>query len=134
MSRARSSNSIACPDPKYNSPKRTEKSNPPVTGSGANPAAASDFVLLSYLGDGLSTTAIRKRIMHYRDAAGVMLSAHRLRHTFADDLLSVDTPVTSIQQLLGHAWLETTQIYVKANDRRTADDYYTATDKIEGWQ
>jgi len=98
------------------------------------PAAASDYVFLSYLGDGMSTTAIHKRLMRYRAQADVTLSAHRLRHSFADDLLSVDTPVTSIQQLLGHAWLETTQIYVQANDRAVADDYYAATAELEGWQ
>jgi site-specific recombinase XerD len=69
------------------------------------PPAPSDHVFLSYLGDGLSTTAIHKRLMHYRERAGVSLTAHRLRHTFANDLLSADTPVASIQKLLGHRWL-----------------------------
>jgi site-specific recombinase XerD len=72
------------------------------------PAVASDFVFLSYQGDGLSTTAIHKRLMRYREQAGVHLTAHDLRHTFAHDLLSADVPVTTIQRLLGHAWLETT--------------------------
>ncbi len=67
--------------------------------------------------DGLSTTAIHKRLMRYREQAGVRLTAHRLRHSFANDLLSAGAPVTSIQKLLGHRWLETTQIYVQANDQ-----------------
>jgi site-specific recombinase XerD len=98
------------------------------------PLASSDFVFLSYLGDGMSTTAIHKRLMRYRVRAGVDLSAHRLRHTFADDLLSADVPVTSIQKLLGHAWLETTQTYVAANDRQVQADYYAASRQLEGWQ
>jgi integrase/recombinase XerD len=65
----------------------------------------SDYVFLSYQGDGLSTTAIHKRLMRYRRQAGVDLTAHRLRHSFANDLLSADTPVTTIQKLLGHRWL-----------------------------
>ncbi len=97
-------------------------------------SAASDFVFLSYLGDGMSTTAIHKRLMVYRSQAGVYLSAHRLRHSFANDLLSADVPVTSIQKLLGHAWLETTQTYVAANDRQVRTDYYDASQKLEGWQ
>jgi len=56
----------------------------------------SDYVFLSYLSDGLSTTAIHKRLIGYRQAAGVALSAHRLRHAFANDLLSADVPVTTI--------------------------------------
>lgn len=94
----------------------------------------SDYVFLSYLGDGLSTTAIHKRLMAYRQAAGVSLSAHRLRHSFANDLLSADVPVTTIQKLLGHRWLETTQIYVLANDRQVQADYYAACRQLDGWQ
>jgi site-specific recombinase XerD len=98
------------------------------------PRVASDFVFLSYLGDGLSTTAIHKRLMRYRAQAGVNLTAHRLRHTFANDLVSADVPVTSIQKLLGHVWLETTQTYVAANDRQVQADYDAASRKLEGWQ
>jgi site-specific recombinase XerD len=72
--------------------------------------------------------------MRYRERAGVYLSAHRLRHSFANDLLSADVPVTSIQKLLGHRWLETTQVYVAANDPQVQADYYAACQKLEGWQ
>lgn len=97
------------------------------------PPARSDFVFLSYQLDGLSTTAIHKRLMVYREQAKVYLTAHRLRHSFANDLLSAGAPVTSIQVLLGHRWLETTQIYVQANDQTVQADYYAACLKIEGW-
>ena len=97
------------------------------------PPARSDFVFLSYQLDGLSTTAIHKRLMRYRQQAEVHLTAHRLRHSFANDLLSAGAPVTSIQQLLGHRWLETTQIYVQANDQTVKNDYYAACLKLEGW-
>jgi site-specific recombinase XerD len=98
------------------------------------PTVASDYVFLSYLGDGMSTTAIHKRLMVYRKEAGVSLTAHRLRHSFANDLLTADTPVTSIQKLLGHRWLETTQVYVDANDQQVQADYYAATEQLEGWK
>lgn len=97
------------------------------------PPARSDFVFLSYQLDGLSTTAIHKRLMRYRQQAKIHLTCHRLRHSFANDLLSAGTPVTSIQQLLGHRWLETTQIYVQANDQQVQADYYAACLKLEGW-
>ncbi len=98
------------------------------------PPVPSEFVFLSYLGDGLSTTAIHYRLLHYREQAGVTLTAHRLRHTFASDLVSVDVPVTSIQKLLGHAWIETTQTYIAANDHEVQADYFAATAKLESWQ
>jgi site-specific recombinase XerD len=98
------------------------------------PKVACNFVFLSYQGKGLSTTAIHYRLMGYRVKAGVTLSAHRLRHTFANDLVSVDVPVTSIQKLLGHAWLETTQTYVAANDRQVQADYFAASARLESWQ
>ncbi len=98
------------------------------------PRAACDFVFLSYLLEGLSTTAIHKRLMLYRAEAGVALTAHRLRHTFANDLVNVDTPVTTIQKLMGHAWLETTQNYIAANDHQVQADYYAASLKLDGWQ
>ena len=97
------------------------------------PAVTSDYVFLSYQGAGLSTTAIHKRLMIYRAQAAVKITAHRLRHTFASDLVSVDVPVTTIQKLLGHAWLETTQTYVAANDQQVQTDYYAASQKLEGW-
>ena len=97
------------------------------------PDTLSEHVFLAYHRDGMSTTAIHKRLMRYRTAADVSLTAHRLRHSFANDLLSADVPVTSIQKLLGHRWLETTQIYVQANDQQVAADYYAACDKLEDW-
>ena len=97
------------------------------------PKVASEFVFLSYLEDGLSTTAIHKRLMRYRERAGLALSAHRLRHSFANDLLNADVPITSIQKLLGHRWIESTQTYVLANDSQVCADYYAACPKIEGW-
>lgn len=97
------------------------------------PSAPSDFVFLSYQLDGLSTTAIHKRLMRYREQCGEHLTAHQLRHSFANDLLNADAPVTSIQKLLGHRWLESTQTYVQANDRQVCADFYAACSRLEGW-
>lgn len=93
----------------------------------------SEFVFLSYLGDGLSTTSIHNCLLKYREMAGIQITAHRLRHSFANDLLNADVPITSIQKLMGHRWIETTQNYVMANDKQVCADYYSASKKIEGW-
>lgn len=98
------------------------------------PYTPSDCVFLSYQGKGMSTTAIHKRLMGYREMAGVHLTAHQLRHNFANDLVCANVPVTSIQKLLGHAWLATTQTYVAANDRQVQADFYQAVAVMEGWQ
>ena len=97
------------------------------------PASPSESVFLSYQLQGLSTHAIHMRLVRYRQLAGLSLTAHRLRHSFANDLLDAGAPVTSIQRLLGHRWIETTQTYVMANDKQVQADYYAACQKLEGW-
>ena len=98
------------------------------------PRVASDALFLSYQGRGMSTTAIHKRLMRYRAEAGVDLTAHRLRHTFASDLVEADVSVLVIRKLLGHAWLESTQNYVAANDHQVRSDFYAASEKLEDWR
>ena len=93
----------------------------------------SEFVFLSYLEDGLSTTSIHNRLLKYRAEAHIQITAHRLRHSFANDLLNADAPITSIQKLMGHRWIESTQTYVMANDKQVCADYYAACAKLEGW-
>ena len=97
------------------------------------PSVKSEFVFLSYLEEGLSTTAIHKRLLKYRELAHIQITAHRLRHSFANDLLNAEAPITSIQKLMGHRWIESTQTYVMANDKQVCADYYAACAKLEGW-
>jgi site-specific recombinase XerD len=98
-----------------------------------HPMVKCEAVFLSYLEKALSTTSIHNRMIRYREAAGVQLSAHRLRHSFANDMLNADVPITSIQKLMGHRWIESAQTYVMANDRQVCKDYYAACEKLEGW-
>ncbi len=98
------------------------------------PAAPANAVFLSYQLAGLSTTAIHKRLVHYCTLAGVRFTAHQLRHTFANDLVNAGMPVTSLQKLLGHTWLDTTQTYIAANDRRVQADFYQTLAQLESWQ
>jgi site-specific recombinase XerD len=99
----------------------------------SRPAVACDTLFLSYLGTGMSTTAVHKRLMRYRERSGVHFSAHQLRHSFASDLVRVETPVTTIQKLLGHRWLETTQVYLKAYDPQVRADFYAACQRLGAW-
>ncbi len=98
------------------------------------PVADSEAVFLNYKQDGLAPIGVHKRLEAYREAAGVHLTAHQLRHNFANDLVSADVPVTSIQKLLGHAWVASTQTYVAANDPKVQQDFYSAVQQLEGWR
>jgi site-specific recombinase XerD len=93
-----------------------------------------EHVFISYQRKKLSTTSINVRIQRTCQTSGVRLTAHRLRHTFADHLLSAGMPITSIQKLMGHRFVETTQNYAVANDRQVQADFYKACEKLEGWQ
>lgn len=97
------------------------------------PKTKCENVFVSYQKKKLSTTSINVRVKHVCAASGVSLTAHRLRHTFADNLLSAGMPITSIQKLMGHRFVETTQNYAMANDRQVEADFYAACKKIEGW-
>jgi site-specific recombinase XerD len=98
------------------------------------PVSASESVFLNYKQDGLATIGIQKRLEKYRAEAGIHFTAHQLRHSFASDLVAADMPVTSIQKLLGHTWVTTTQTYIAANDPKVQRDFYAAVKQMEGWQ
>ena len=99
------------------------------------PAVLRDqHLFLSYQHKRLSTTSISKRIKHVCRASDVDLTAHRLRHSFADHLLSAGMPITSIQKLMGHRFVETTQNYAAANDKQVQADFYKACERLDGWK
>lgn len=97
------------------------------------PAGACQAVFLNYRGQGLAAIGIHKRLTTYRKAAGIHLTAHQLRHNFANDLVAADMPVTSIQKLMGHAWIATTQLYLDANDPKVKQDFFAATRQMGDW-
>jgi site-specific recombinase XerD len=51
----------------------------------------------------LSVKAIQKKMARYAKATGMTASCHRLRHTFASNLLEQGAEIVSIRELLGHA-------------------------------
>jgi site-specific recombinase XerD len=66
----------------------------------------------------LTTGSINAIVKNAAEKVGITknISAHSLRHSFATHLLENGTSIRYIQELLGHARLETTQIYTKVCD------------------
>lgn len=80
----------------------------------------SDLFFVSSRGNRYTTDAIRKMFKETCRAAGVdeSLSPHAMRHTFATDMLSGGADLRSVQEMLGHASLSTTQIYTHVSPER----------------
>lgn len=97
------------------------------------PEVDSDAVFLTYQEKRIGVRAIQKRIKRYRDKAGVHITSHQLRHNIANNLILADVPVTSIQHLMGHAWVATTELYLSANNGKVKQDYVVASRQIEVW-
>lgn len=72
---------------------------------------AGDAVFLNQRGRRLSRKGIWKRFRAISMAAGLDAKVHTLRHSFATHLLAGGADLRSVQELLGHADLTTTQIY-----------------------
>ena len=73
------------------------------------PLIINETIFVTYVQKGIGVRGIQKRLKRYCKLADVELTAHQLRHNFANNLVLADVPVTSIQKLLGHVWVGTTQ-------------------------
>ena len=81
-------------------------------------------------GKPLSVRGIQKRIEYYARESGVAVSCHCLRHTMATQLLNADADLASIQDLLGHAHVTTTQRYCRVSNLKVQRDYYAAIERV----
>ena len=77
-------------------------------------------------GKPLSVRGIQKRIEYYAQKSSLDVSCHRLRHTMATQLLNADADLATIQDLLGHGQITTTQRYCRVANLKVQRDYYKA--------
>jgi site-specific recombinase XerD len=80
----------------------------------------------TYNGKAISVRGIQKRIEYYAKKTRINVSCHRLRHTMATQLLNAEAEVETIQDLLGHNWITTTQRYCKISNLKVQRDYFKA--------
>jgi integrase/recombinase XerC len=89
---------------------------------------ATKALFLSRLGTRLSTRSVSNILHKYAKLAGLRMrvTPHILRHTFATHLLDGGADLRTVQELLGHADLSTTQIYTHVSQARAKEVYRKA--------
>lgn len=85
-------------------------------------------LLVNSRGGGLTRQGLYKVVQGYARRAGVehKMSPHTLRHTFATHLLAGGCDLRSLQEMLGHSDLATTQVYTHLSAERLKDVYFDA--------
>jgi integrase/recombinase XerC/integrase/recombinase XerD len=101
-----------------------ERARPQLAGAGGR-GAGRDALFLSKTGRPLQTSDVRRRLRTWTARAGLPAgySPHSLRHSFATHLLDGGADLRSIQELLGHASVSSTQIYTRVESARLRSAY-----------
>jgi site-specific recombinase XerD len=94
------------------------------------PQTPETVLFLNQHGRPLSVAGVQFRLKQYCDQAGVHLTCHQLRHTFARRLAEQSMPIDSLAKLLGHRNLQTTQGYIDGADPTLRLDFQQAMSRL----
>ncbi len=83
-----------------------------------------------FKGKPIQVRGIQHRMQHYAKIAGLKVSCHQLRHTMATQLLNADADLVTIQDLLGHTRIKTTQRYCQVSNLKVQRDYHKAIERV----
>jgi integrase/recombinase XerD len=85
-------------------------------------------VFVNFRGGALTRQGLYKIVRRHAVTAGLAdrMSPHTLRHTFATHLLAGGCDLRSVQEMLGHADVSTTQLYTHLSSQRLKDVYFQA--------
>jgi integrase/recombinase XerD len=85
-------------------------------------------LFVNYRGGALTRQGLYKIVRRHAQSAGLAdrMSPHTLRHTFATHLLAGGCDLRSVQEMLGHADVATTQLYTHLSSERLKDVYFKA--------
>ena len=85
-------------------------------------------LFVNHRGTGLTRQGLYKIVQRHAATAGLAerMSPHTLRHTFATHLLAGGCDLRSLQEMLGHADIATTQLYTHLSADRLKDVYFEA--------
>jgi site-specific recombinase XerD len=98
----------------------------------SQPGTVDTALLCHPAGQPVSYRWVQDQVKQWGEEAGVLgVSPHRLRHTFATRLINEGVPVTTLQRLLGHRDLGTTQRYAQVMDPTAERQYHQAMAQIE---
>ncbi|MBC7252641.1 MAG: tyrosine recombinase XerC [Actinobacteria bacterium] len=105
-----------------------EKERPILAANRDGTGAAGDPLFLSVRGGRLSDRGVRRVVERFfrNLEGGKRVSPHTLRHTFATHLLQGGADLRSVQELLGHVDLSTTQIYTQLSRKKLKEAFFQA--------